>query len=57
MQSDSLAPEEEEVTCAEETPLHNTLSEREKQNVLFTDGSCHIVGKQQRQKAVVRSSL
>ena len=36
---------EEEVTCAEEAPLHNKLPENEKQYALFTDGSCRIVGK------------
>lgn len=56
MQSDNLSPEEE-VTCAEKAPLHNKLPEREKQNALFTDGSCHIVGKHQKWKAVVESSL
>ena len=36
---------EEEVTCAEEAPLYNTLPEKEKQYALFTDGSCRLVGK------------
>jgi len=46
---------EEEVTHAEEAPLYNQLPEDEKQYVLFTDGSCRIVGKQQRWKAAVWS--
>ncbi|GAB0179580.1 hypothetical protein GRJ2_000423300 [Grus japonensis] len=43
---------EEEVACAEEAPLYNKLPENEKPYALFTDGSCCIVGKHQRQKAV-----
>jgi len=39
--------------CAEEAPLYNKLPENEKQYALFTDGSCRIVGKQQRWKAAV----
>ncbi|OPJ66715.1 hypothetical protein AV530_016722 [Patagioenas fasciata monilis] len=35
---------EEEVTCAEEAPPYNTLSETDKQYALFTDGSCCLVG-------------
>jgi len=46
---------EEEVTCAEDTPLYNKLPENEKQYALFTDGSCRIVGKQRRWKASVWS--
>ncbi|KAK4825191.1 hypothetical protein QYF61_024671, partial [Mycteria americana] len=42
---------EEEVMRAEEAPLYNKLSEDEKQYALFTDGSCHLVGKHQRWKA------
>jgi len=44
---------EEEVTRAEEAPLYNQLPEYEKQYALFKDGSCCIVGKQRRWKAVV----
>ncbi|KAK4817077.1 hypothetical protein QYF61_027908 [Mycteria americana] len=44
---------EEEVTRAEEAPLYNKLPENEKQNALFTDGSCHLVGKHRRWKAAV----
>ncbi|KAK4826892.1 hypothetical protein QYF61_012080 [Mycteria americana] len=40
---------------AEEAPLHNKLPENEKQYVLFTDGSCHLVGKHQRWKAAAWS--
>jgi len=47
---------EEEVTRAEEAPLHNELPENEKQYALFTDGSCRIVRKQQRWKAAVWSA-
>jgi len=46
---------EEEVTHAKGAPLYNKLPENEKQYALFTDGSCHIVGKQQRWKAAVWS--
>jgi len=49
------ASPEEEVTRAEEGPLHNQLPEDKKQYALFTDGSCRIVGKQRRWKAVVWS--
>jgi len=45
----------EEVTHAEEAPLCNKLPENEKQYALFTDGSCHIVGKHRRRKAAVWS--
>ncbi|GAB0205175.1 ribonuclease H-like [Grus japonensis] len=44
---------EEKVTCVEEIPLYNKLSENEKPYALFTDGSCRIVGKHQRWKAAV----
>ncbi|GAB0210238.1 hypothetical protein GRJ2_003489600 [Grus japonensis] len=47
---------EEEVTHAEEAPPYNKLPEDEKQYALFTDGSCHIVGKHQRWKAAVWST-
>jgi len=43
---------EEEVTSAEEC---NKWPENEKQYALFTDGSCHTVGKHQRWKAAVWS--
>ncbi|GAB0204239.1 ribonuclease H-like [Grus japonensis] len=46
---------EEEVTCAEEAPLYNKLPENEKQYVVFTDGSCCIMGKHWRWKAAVWS--
>ncbi|GAB0210341.1 hypothetical protein GRJ2_003499900 [Grus japonensis] len=44
---------EEEVTCAEEAPPYNKLTEDEKPYALFTDGSCCIVGKHRRWKAAV----
>ncbi|GAB0209500.1 protein NYNRIN-like [Grus japonensis] len=46
---------EEEVTCSEEVPLYNKLTEDEKPYALFTDGSCRIVGKHRRWKAAVWS--
>ncbi|GAB0207238.1 hypothetical protein GRJ2_003189400 [Grus japonensis] len=46
---------EEEVTCAEEAPPYNKLTEDEKPYALFTDGSCRIVGKHWRWKATVWS--
>ncbi|GAB0210200.1 hypothetical protein GRJ2_003485800 [Grus japonensis] len=46
---------EEEVTCAEEAPPYNKLTEDERPYGLFTDGSHHIVGKHQRWKAAVWS--
>ncbi|GAB0186981.1 hypothetical protein GRJ2_001163400 [Grus japonensis] len=46
---------EEEVTRAEEVPPYNKLTEDEKPYPLFTDGSCHIVGKHRRSKAAVWS--
>ncbi|GAB0210009.1 hypothetical protein GRJ2_003466700 [Grus japonensis] len=46
---------EEEVTCAEEAPLYNKLTEDEKPCALFTGGSCRIVGKHWRWKAAVWS--
>ncbi|KAK4823426.1 hypothetical protein QYF61_002112 [Mycteria americana] len=48
---------EEEVTCAEEAPLNNKLSENEKQYALFADGSCCLVGKLRRWKAAVCSPI
>ena len=36
---------EEVVTQAEEAPLYNKLPENEKKYALFTDESCHTVGK------------
>ncbi|GAB0208928.1 hypothetical protein GRJ2_003358500 [Grus japonensis] len=48
---------EEEVTCAEEAPPYNKLTEDEKPHALFTDGSCRIVGKHQRWKAAVWSAM
>jgi len=45
------ASPEEEVTHAEKAPLHNKMPENEQQYALFMDGSCHIVGKQQRWRA------
>ncbi|KAK4815664.1 hypothetical protein QYF61_005410 [Mycteria americana] len=48
---------EEEVTHAEEAPLYNKLPENEKQYALFTDGSCHIVGKHRSWKAAVWSPI
>lgn len=36
---------EEEVAHTEEAPLCCKLLENEKKYALFTDGSCHIVGK------------
>ncbi|KAK4829632.1 hypothetical protein QYF61_005843 [Mycteria americana] len=47
----------EEVTHAEEVPLYNKLPENEKQYTLFTDGSCHIVGKHWRWKGAVWSPI
>ncbi|GAB0205759.1 hypothetical protein GRJ2_003041500 [Grus japonensis] len=46
---------EEEVTCAEEAPPYNKLTEDEKPYAFFTDGSCRIVGKHRRWKAAVWS--
>ncbi|KAK4828558.1 hypothetical protein QYF61_027527 [Mycteria americana] len=48
---------EEEVMCAKEAPLYNKLPENEKQYAIFTDGSCHIVGKHRRWKAAVWSPI
>ncbi|KAK4826291.1 hypothetical protein QYF61_007138 [Mycteria americana] len=48
---------EEEVTRAEEAPLHNKLPENEKQYALFTDGSCRIIGKHRRWMAAVWSPM
>ncbi|PKU45311.1 thrombospondin-4- hypothetical protein [Limosa lapponica baueri] len=48
-------PPEEVVTRAEEGPPYNDLSDNKWCNALFTDGSCHIVGKHRRWKAVVWS--
>lgn len=44
-----------EVTRAQESPLYNKLPENEKQYALFTDGSCHIVGKHQSWKVAMWS--
>ncbi|KAM6374676.1 uncharacterized protein FN964_001135 [Alca torda] len=52
---DSTMPPEEVVTRAEEAPPYNELSDNEKQCVLFTDGSCRIVGKHRKWKAAVWS--
>jgi len=49
------ASRKEEVTRAEEAPLYSKLPEDKKEYTLFTDGSCHIVGKQRRWKAAVWS--
>jgi len=46
---------EEEVMRAQDALLYNKLSENEKQYTLFTDVSCHTLGKQRRWKAVVCS--
>ena len=45
----------EEVLHAKEAPSYNELPENEKKSALFTDGSCHIVGKHRRWKAAVWS--
>ena len=50
-----MSAEEEEVTHAEEALLYSKLPENEKQYALFTDGSCHIVGKHRRWKTAVWS--
>ncbi|GAB0208026.1 hypothetical protein GRJ2_003268300 [Grus japonensis] len=44
---------EEVVAHAEEAPPYNKLPENENPYALFTDGSCHIMGKHQRWKAAV----
>jgi len=44
-----------DMTSAEEAPLFNKLPEKKKKYILFTDGSCHTVGRIQRWKAVVWS--
>jgi len=49
------APPEKKVTRAEGAPLYNKMPEEKKEYALFTDGSCRIVGKQQRWKAAVWS--
>lgn len=41
---------------AERAPLHNKLPESEKHYAFFTDGSCLLVGKYWRWKAVVFGS-
>ncbi|PKU32798.1 thrombospondin-4- hypothetical protein [Limosa lapponica baueri] len=46
-------PPEEVVTRAEEAPPYNELSDNEKQYALFTDGSCHVVGKHRRWKVLL----
>lgn len=45
----------EEVTHAEEAPPYNELPEDRKQYVLFTDGSCRVVGGHRKWKAAVWS--
>ena len=42
----------EEILCAKEAPPYNELPENEKKYVLFTDESCHIVGKHHRWKVL-----
>lgn len=44
-----------EMTQAQESPLYSKLPENKKQYALFTDGSCHIVGKHQSWKAAMWS--
>ncbi|RMC21238.1 hypothetical protein DUI87_02097 [Hirundo rustica rustica] len=51
----SFEEEEEQVTRAEEAPPYNELPETERQYALFTDGSCRIVGANQKWKAAVWS--
>ncbi|RMC09918.1 hypothetical protein DUI87_12705 [Hirundo rustica rustica] len=51
----SSEEEEEQVTRAEEAPPYNELLETERQYALFTDGSCRIVGANQKWKAAVWS--
>ncbi|KAJ7419732.1 hypothetical protein WISP_52219 [Willisornis vidua] len=53
----SLADEEEgeQVNEAEEVPPYNQLPEEETRYTLFTDGSCHVIGKTQKWKAAVWS--
>ncbi|OPJ78894.1 hypothetical protein AV530_019912 [Patagioenas fasciata monilis] len=46
---------ERKVMCAEETPPYNKLPEDEKCYALFTDGSCHIVGKHRMWKSAMWS--
>jgi len=46
---------EEEVMHTEEVPPYNKLPANEKQYALFTDGSCHIVGKHRRWRSSVWS--
>lgn len=38
----------EKVTRAQEAPPFNKLPENERDNALFTDGSCHMIGKHRR---------
>ncbi|PKU33003.1 hypothetical protein llap_16693 [Limosa lapponica baueri] len=52
-EGDLTMPPEEVVTRAEEDPLYNELSDNEKQYVLFTDGSCRVVGKHRKWIAAV----
>ncbi|RMC21640.1 hypothetical protein DUI87_02507 [Hirundo rustica rustica] len=47
--------EQEQVTCAEESPPYNQLPAEETRYALFTDGSCHIVGMNRKWKAAVWS--
>jgi len=53
----AVSPEEQEVMCAEETPFYNELPEKEKQYALFTDRSCHLVGKHRQWKEAVWSPV
>ncbi|RMC05566.1 hypothetical protein DUI87_18763 [Hirundo rustica rustica] len=48
--------EQEQVTHAEEAPPYNQQPAEETRYALFTDGSCHIVGMNQKWKAAVWSS-
>ncbi|RMC14846.1 hypothetical protein DUI87_07022 [Hirundo rustica rustica] len=34
----------EKVTLAQEAPPYNKLPENERDNALFIDGSCHVIG-------------
>ncbi|RMC20240.1 hypothetical protein DUI87_01086 [Hirundo rustica rustica] len=52
----SSEEEEEQVTRAEEAPPYNELPETERQYALLTDGSCRIVGTNQKWKVAVWSA-
>lgn len=41
----------EKVTCTEEELPYNKLAGNKRDYALFTDGSCHVVGNDQRWKA------